>query len=744
MRRDRRRAHWLVYAVALAVFVLLLGHVLGIAPLRGVRQLDALIYDGKVRLFAPRTPDPRIVIVDVDDRSLAEIGRWPWRRDLFAAVLDKLFDDYGVRAVGFDIVFAGADQSGGAATLDALANGPLAQNPAVQAELARLRNQHDPDARFARAIAGRPVVLGYFFSQEAAGSESGALPEPLLPAGEQTAHLAVQSSYGANLPVLQAQAAAAGQFNVNVDPDGVSRRVPLLAAYGGKVYESLSLAMLRVVNQGAAVTLESPRASWLSAGNRRLLERVSVSGPQTALRIPVDDNGNALVPYRGPPGTITYVSVADVLKGSAPMESLRGKIVLVGTSAGGLLDLRVTPLSNTFVGVEIHANLLSGMLDGEVKRVPSWSPAFEALMLVVVGAIVLATLPGLNPLRAVFNAAGMALLLVVANFVAWEMGLALPLAASLLQVFALLALQVYWGYSAEARTRRQFTHLFGQYVPPELVREMSRNPENYSMEGQNREVTVLFCDIRGFTSIAETLEPRLVAQLLGEFLTAMTAVIGRHRGTVDKYIGDAIMAFWGAPLDDATHAADAVATALEMQREMQRLSESLVARGFPPLEMGVGINTGMVTVGDFGSVVRKAYTVIGDAVNLASRLEGLTRRYGVGIIVGEGTRAAVRDGAWRELDRVRVKGKGAAVTIYEPLGPQSLLTPAAEASLAAWHEALARVRARDWDGAAEILRTLAQSDTNSALYALYLERIGQLKADPPPADWDGVAAFDYK
>ena len=747
MKRFRvgsRAQQLLTFALAAIVLLLLLAHVTGLSELRFVRQADASLYDIKARLFAPLTGDERIVIVDVDDRSLAELGRWPWRRDLMAEIVDKLFRQYDVRALGFDMVFAESDQGAALTVLDELERGTLANNPAVVEEIGRLRPQLDRDGRLAKAIQGRPVALGYFFSQEPNGSQSGRLPRPAMKVTEFPGRFVARSSYGANLPRIQEAAAAVGHFNVDVDPDGVSRRVPLLLAYGDGLYESLALAMLRLIDGSDVVELERSRSGWLAGLKHRRVEALRIPSAERVRRIPVDDQSNALIPYRGPPGTFRYVSIADVVKDRAAGDALRGKIALIGTSAGGLLDLRVTPVSNTFIGVEMHASLLSGMLDGTIRRQPSWIPAYEVALLAVVGALVRRTLPRLNPLRAVFNALGMAALLILGNFAAWRLGYSLPVAASLFLVSALLVLQMFWGYTVEARSKRQFTRLFGQYVPPELVAEMSRNPEHYSMEGQNCELTVLFCDLRGFTSIAERLEPRQVTQLLGEFLTAMTAVIGRHRGTVDKYIGDAVMAFWGAPVANPDHAKAAVETALEMQREMIRLSESLAVRGFPVLEMGVGINSGQVTVGDFGSSVRKAYTAIGDAVNLASRLQGLTRRYGVGIVVGEATRLAVPGFAWRELDRVRVKGKGAAVTIYEPLGLESELDAGQQSRLLAWQDSLEHFRARRWSAAESGLRNLAQREPGRPLYALYLERIAQLRAAPPAADWDGVVAFEFK
>ncbi len=744
MRFGNRAQQAVTFALALCVLGALLGHAARLFDLRFVSQTDAVFYDIKSRIFAPQTPDDRIVIVDIDDRSLAELGRWPWRRDLMAEIVDILFESYRIRAVGFDVVFAGSDQDPGMAVMDRVARIASENYPSMVKEIERLKPEFDRDGKFVNSLRGRPVALGYFFSQEPPGGENGQLPPALAGYGEFPSRVAKRTSYGANLPSIQQAAAAAGHFNVDVDRDGVSRRVPLLARYGDEVYESLALSMLRLLDGASGVRLEHSHAGWLAAFENRRFEWLQVGTGEMVRRIPIDDETNALIPYRGPPGTFRYVSIADVAKRRLVPDMLRDKIVLVGTSAGGLLDLRVTPLSNTFVGVEMHANLLSGMLEGTIRRQPAWGAAFEVVLLIVVGALVRVTLPRLSPLRAALNALGMAALLLGGNFVAWRLGYALPVASSLLLVIGLLALQMSWGYTVEARSRREFARLFGQYVPPELVVEMSRNPEHYSMEGQSKELTVLFCDLRGFTSIAERLEPREVTMLLGEFLTAMTAVIGRYRGTVDKFIGDAVMAFWGAPVADPNHAREAVRAAIEMQREIARLSESLVARGFPALEMGVGINTGQVTVGDFGSMVRKSYTVIGDAVNLASRLEGLTRSYGVGIIVGEATRKAVRGFAWRELDRVRVKGKDTAVTIFEPLGLRSQLDAAEVVSLSAWHGALAHYRAKRWTAAEAEMRNLARREPGRALYALYLERIARLRMEPPAADWDGVVAFDFK
>jgi adenylate cyclase len=354
-------------------------------------------------------------------------------------------------------------------------------------------------------------------------------------------------------------------------------------------------------------------------------------------------------------------------------------------------------------------------------------------------------LPILSPLKATLTGVLILMGLITINIYLWHAAnLILPFAGVAALVVLLYALNMSWGYFVESRTKRLFTELFGQYVPPELVDEMARNPEGYSMAGRKAELTVLFSDIRGFTTISEGLQPDRLAALMNEYLGAMTEVVRRHRGTLDKYIGDAIMAFWGAPIADAEHARNAVLTALEMQERLKALNLELLAQGWPELKIGVGVNTGTMTVGDMGSPVRKAYTVMGDAVNLGSRLEGITKQYGVGIIVGEGTRERLgSDFVLRELDRVRVKGKAEPVGIYEPLGLVGRIDQSASADLDIWNAALVAYRNQAWDKAESLLAELARKQPHY-LYDLYAKRIDRYRQNPPGAGWDGVTTFETK
>jgi adenylate cyclase len=302
-----------------------------------------------------------------------------------------------------------------------------------------------------------------------------------------------------------------------------------------------------------------------------------------------------------------------------------------------------------------------------------------------------------------------------------------------------------YGYFVEARSKRQFTELFGQYVPPELVDRMARDPQKYNMEPRAAELTILFSDVRGFTSISEALKPEELREYINEYLTDMSGIIrSRHRGTLDKYIGDAIMAFWGAPVDDAQHARNGVLAALDMQKERRILNEKFAARGWPTLKIGVGVNSGNVRVGDMGSQVRRAYTVMGDPVNVASRLEGRTKGYGVGILVGEATRNQVKEVVFREVDRIKVKGKDEAVTIFEPLGLEGEVERKLLDELKLWNQALRAYRARQWDQVEVGLLNLQRMNPECGLYQVYVEKVAEKRRDPPPPDWDGVSVFDEK
>lgn len=737
------KIHWQL-GLSVALLLILMLHVLGgrfEIPL--LSRLEWALYDARMAVTMPQGVDSRIVIVDIDERSLAELGRWPWSRDKLARLVDKLFEEYRIAVLGFDIVFAEPDASSGLPVLRQLAQRQLAGSTEFRHALASLTPQLDYDQLFAASLNKRPTVLGYYFNRDN-DNHYGVLPNPVLPAAELLdagESLGEEIGYGANLAPFMRAAAAAGHFVPRPDEDGVTRRVQMLARYQGQLYEPLSLALVRAYLDFPPLRPVYPAGVKRGDGYASL-ERIQV-GP---LSIPVDAGGNALIPFRGKAYSFPYISAADVFSGKAAAEQLRGRIVLLGTSAPGLKDLRVTPVQSVYPGVEIHANLIAGMLDQTIPHRPAYLLAVELSLLLAAGAALTWILLNSGPLVASLATLAIAVSCVGFNLMLWsKWNVALPLASTLVLIGGLYTINMTWGYFFETRRKRQMASLFGRYAPPELVERMSADPEKYTMEGQSRELTVLFSDVRGFTSLSENMDPKALARLMNEFLTALTQVIReRYLGTIDKYMGDCVMAFWGAPFDEPRHARQAVLAALDMQQAIAALNPSLQQQGWPALQIGIGINTGRMTVGDMGSRFRKAYTVMGDSVNLASRLEGITKFYGVGIVVGEATRQAVDDVLFRELDRVRVKGKLDALAIYEPLGLVNDLPQQLQQDVASLQQALQDYRARRWDAATTRFEELHDRYPQDRLYQLYLHRIAEFRRAPPSADWDGVHEFDSK
>lgn len=726
-------------------------HALGVFQIGLFNRLDDLYYDARLRATVPATLDPRVVIVDIDEKSLAELGQWPWPRDRLADVVDQLFDRQGIALLGLDTVFAEADQHSGLRRLQDLATRELADVPGLSARLEALGPRLDPDQRLARALRDRPVVLGYYFTSDRQGHTSGVLPPPVLHQADLNGH-AMQATrwtgFGSNIAPLAEAAPQAGFFNALADGDGVVRSLPLLAEHGGAYYESLALAMFRRL-QGLPRVAPQHGAAGVMSGSESIPRGLQLRHGEQATSLPADERMAMLVPYRGSGGpqggSYTYVSAADVLAGRLPPDLLRGRIVLLGTTVPGLMDLRVTPVGEAYPGVETHANLLSGMLDGRLLVRPDYAPGYELLTLLVSGLVLALGLPLLSATRAVVLSLGVAGMLVGCNLWLYTAHhLVLPLASSLVTAGLAFALNMSYGYLVESRAKRELAQLFGTYVPPELVQQMLQDPERYSMAASTREMTVLFCDLKGFTTLAEHMEPAQVQALLNTVFTRLTQVIRRHGGTVDKYMGDCVMAFWGAPVEAGDHARRAVAAAQDMLCEIDALNAGHGRSGRPPIGAGIGVSTGLMCVGDMGSDLRRSYTVVGDAVNLGARLESLSRVYGVDLVASEATRAACPQLVWQELDRVCVKGKADAVAVFTPWGPDEALLPARRDELGRWQEALQSWRTQDWDGCEQQLDHLQASGAKKVLYRLYAQRVASMRLSPPGPDWDGAISFDSK
>jgi adenylate cyclase len=571
------------------------------------------------------------------------------------------------------------------------------------------------------------------------------LPDSTFPPGSfkgRQIEFTTWNGYGANLPELQQAAASAGHFNPMIDFDGRVRRIPMLAEYNGAYYESLSLAMVRTLFGQAKL---SPGYADVKSSGYAGLEWLELDTSGGKLKIPVDSNAATFVPFRGSQGSFHYISITDVLHDRVELAQLKDKIVLVGTTAPGLMDMRATPVAEVYPGVEVHASMISGILDQNLKERPAYMLGAEVVWLLLIGIALSFLLPLFSPAKAIISSIFAIMTTTGLSLVAWQYGnVLMPIANSLLMIALLFAMNMSYGYFIESRTKRLITGLFGQYVPGELVEEMAKHPDSVSMEGESREMTILFSDVRGFTTISEEMDPKELSRLMNEFLTPLSRIIYKHRGTIDKYMGDCIMAFWGAPLPDKDHARNAMMAGIEMQDTLRALQPRFRDRGWPEICIGVGINTGSVSVGNMGSEVRVAYTVMGDEVNLASRLEGITKQYGAGIIVGENTRNLVKDFLYRELDHVRVKGKDKPVAIYEPVGLFSEASQALLDEVKLFHEMRRLYRRQNWDQAELQLMNLQRMSPDTYLYKMYAERIAYFRKNPTSADWDGVFVFQTK
>ncbi len=751
---EKLKALWKIYfssinaiiraGLGLGLVVVFVAYYVFDEPVKLLQNLEWHSYDTRMRATMPETIDPRIVVIDVDERTLAAEGRWPLGRDKWVALLTNSFEKYKLKVMGFDVLFTEPDTTSGLSNLEALAKGPLKNSDEFQSKLRELRPQLDYDRLFADAIKKYPVVLAFAGNNERKGLENltlGVLPQPSFTQetfGNRSFASLTIDGFSGNLQIFQDNAAATGHILPDIDADGLLRRVPMFIQYKSGYYDSLSIAVYRTFldNEALKVSMRDDEGDGV---NR--FKEVAI-GNKTKVKL--DSRGTALIPYRGRSPMFRYISATDIMQGKLTPGELEGKIGIVGSSAQGLFDLRATPVGEVYPGVEAHANMISGYLDNTIKYKPPSERAMNALTILLIGLPLALALVKLNPLWSTVTVVATAVFLAVVNLYYWNNNVVLPIAVPLLLIAALYMLNMAYGFFIEARSKKAITGIFGTYVPKELVEEMAKNPAAYSTKGETRDMTVLFSDVRNFTSISEGLSATELTAMMNAYLTHMTETIQRERGTIDKYIGDAIMAFWGAPLHDEQHALHALRSAIAMQQQIKDIAPDFIKRGWPKLEIGVGLNCGPMNVGDMGSAFRRAYTVLGDAVNLASRLESLTKEYGVGILVSENIVKTVPDVIYREMDRVRVKGKQEPISIYEPLDFKGKVADQLIDETDRFHRALDRYREQRWDDAEKILVTLSEADPARKVYKLYLERVANLRHTPPGENWDGVFTFTTK
>lgn len=713
--------------VGLAIWLLLDPH-----SRHWVSRLDNMVYDIQLRtrLLTEKTKPNNnwVVIVDINDKSLKAEGHWPWPRDILAALITKL-QAQGAAVIAFDILFPEKENNAVDTVIQGLRAQKLLTAP-LETLLEKNKNYFDKDAIFAKQLELNTVVLGMSFSF--INITTGLLPSPLFTlSSEELDQLDLISAKGylSDVPVLQQAAKNAGFLNIMPDEDGIIRRAPLIINYKNGIYPSLALEAARTY-LGENIKLITPLY-----GQIKQVEGIQF-GPKV---IPTDAKAQVLIPFIGRSYTFTYYSASDVLHDKIPADTLAGKIVFVGSSATGLGDLKATAIQTPYPGVEIQATLANGILENNFSAKPAWALGANIALIVFFGSLSALVFPFLGPrILTVFVILLPPLLILISNWIWAQTGLILSLLIPALLVLAEAILNTLYGYLFESRRREHLKGMFGQYVPAKHIDEMLKKGSGDSLGGEDREMTVLFADIRSFTTLSEKMTATELKSMLNEFFTPMTEIIFKYKGTIDKYVGDMIMAFWGAPLYDKKHAQNAITAALEMQKKVTELAPVFAKKNYPEIHIGIGLNTGEMSVGDMGSKFRRNYTVLGDAVNLGSRVEGLTKFYGANIIVTESTQTNQTRFVFQQLDRVRVKGKKTGINIYEPLCLTSELTEALKQELELHVVALRYYFEQQWSLAKSSFQHLKNLYPERKLYSLYLERIEYYDQTPPDADWDGI------
>ena len=695
-----------------------------------ITRLDNLAYDMQLRtkIFTHANATPSsVAIVDIDDKSLQIEGRWPWSRDRMGDLINRLQEE-GAVVVAMDMMFPEKEPNV-VDTLQAVLAKRKLSNPAIDAVMVQIQPDLNNDLIFAKSMGGKDEVLGMTLLPR--NEQGGMLPAPLLALTppEESLSIIAAKGYLSSISVLQSAAKNAGFINVYADPDGIIRRVPILMRYQNNLYPSLAFEAVRLF------LLSNVKLITAQYDNSLQLEAVQL-GNHT---IPTDSFGQVLIPFRGKSYTFNYYSATDVLHKKIPTNALAGKIVFLGTSATGLGDLRATAIQGVFPGVEIQATLADGILTNNFSYRPAWAIGAEIAITTLLGLSLVIIFPFFGPRALALSSIFIPALLVFGNNWLWvKTGLIIFVLIPIILTIALALMNMIYGYLFETRKRERIKEMFGQYVPEKHIDEMLKGSGNFGLSGEDREMTVLFADIRNFTTISEPMTASELKELLNQFFTPMTEIIFKHKGTIDKYIGDLIMAFWGAPLKDKLHAQHAISAAIEMQAAVEKLKPVFAERGWAEVNIGIGLNSGIMSVGDMGSQFRRNYTVLGDAVNLGSRVEGLTKYYGVKIMVAEATRKNQSKYLFRQLDRVRVKGKKLGISIFEVVSRMSHATPELIEEINSSDQALNLYFNQQWDEATELFKHLHEAHPETKIYHLYLARIAEFKQTPPPADWDGV------
>jgi adenylate cyclase len=724
--------------------------------LAGVPILDLVelkTFDLRFISRGTMAPSPQVVLAVIDEKSLDVEGRWPWPRSTLARLIDALSKD-GAKVISFDIMFTEPDQNTNLKLInqfDDRIQSLKIQDDRLRQFVEQSKIGADNDLTLANAIkrSRAKVVLGYFFHMSQAGLDYEIAQEqidsqlrrignskyPLIRYDQQDMmvdpFIEVYAPE-ANIPVINDVADASGYFNMLPDQDGVIRWMPLIIKCGQEIYTPLSI-----------------QSAWQYMDRPQLMVKVAnygIQGIQMGKRfIPTDESGQMLINFIGPARTFPHYPISDILAGNLPKGTFRDKIVVVGATAIGIYDLRNTPYSPVYPGMEVHATVIDNILKGNFLSKPKWTRIYDALAIIILGILAGIALPRLGAVKGIIFVGLLFILhILVGRWFFIGFGLWVNIVYPLLGIVLIYTSLTLYHYMTEERERKKIRGAFSFYVSSSVVNEMLKDPGKLKLGGDKKELSVLFSDIRGFTTISEGLTPEDLVHLLNEYLTVMTDIVFKYDGTLDKYIGDALMAIYGAPLERPDHPVRACASALDMMEGLKRLNEKWIKEGKNPLDIGIGINTGMMMVGNMGSDQRFDYTVMGDAVNLSSRLEGANKAYKTNILISDSTYEKVKDEfTCMELDSVRVKGKHKPVRIFQLMGRDNVSGERRE-TIAHFHKGIELYKQQRWDDAVDVFKSVTAMDKGIYAAELYIQRSLDLKADPPGPDWDGVFTMTTK
>lgn len=700
-----------------------------------VKHINNGAYDQLLRANIEKLPpfkQNNIAIIAIDDDSISEQGRWPWSREKLTALVTQL-EQMHAAVIAFDIVFSEAEKNIMQQAMDELAKKNVAYTAELKMSLQQLMPQFNYDQQLAQALTHHDIVLGFVFDPENEVS-SGLIPKPVAFVNKgqiQRLSIPKMKGYLANIPSLQKAAHQGGFINASLDEDGTLRESHLLMSYHDAIYPSLALETARLF-----LLSDSIRLITADYGTKTVLEGVQID--QTI--IPTDETGKLLIPFRIGAYAFPYLSATDILNKRVKTSDIDGKIIFIGATATGMSDLRPSPVSVSYPGVEVHASITSAILDNYFPQKPVWGRGLEFLLIAVLGFLCALIFPFLNVLYlALIAVLSIVVWIYISNWLWVSHHLVINLLFPLATVLFLAFINMLNSYIRTSQQRKEIKSMFGQYVPKQHIDTILKSSSEHLLRGESKELTVLFSDIRGFTTLSEQLSASQLKTQLNEYLSAMTAVIFALGGTIDKYVGDMIMAFWNAPISDAYHAKNTVLAAFEMQETLHEVNKIFVEKDLPTIHIGIGVNTGTINVGDMGSKYRRAYTAIGDAVNLASRLESMCRAYDVDILVGENTYEETKDDfLYLIVDRVKVKGKNMSVNIYEPLGLHEECTREQAIEVAEHQKAVGHYFNQNWVVAYELFTQLHHAHPEKTLYSIYLDRIKIYRESPPEVGWDGA------